>query len=110
MIAGFAYLIWYLLLPDLWREAIVGLAAAIVLLVHLHALQAYFGVVPGGWKGAMARASLRWAGFHRQKDGRPLEDARKRPEARNAILATAVVGVLIVIGLALWLLPELRGA
>jgi hypothetical protein len=76
--------------------------AALAWLANLYGWGAYRGETLGGWKGALARVPLRFAGYGAQ-GGRPLEAAHGAPSARTTLFVSAVVSLVLVGGLAAWM-------
>ena len=108
MIGAFVYLCWGMV-TELWAVGLVVFAALLALSVSVNASRVLMGHTLRGWKAAMARVALRWAGYHRGTDGKPLEEAKGKADARNMVIISIIVGLAIVAALALWLIPELRG-
>ncbi len=90
-----------------WQEVAVGYVAAMAWLVNLYAIRACLGGHLANWQAALARLPLRCAGYGR-KGGKPLEAAPGHAAARNAIIASIVFSIVVVVALAWWLVPELR--
>ena len=109
MIGAFVYLCWGMV-TELWAVGLIVFAALLALSVSVNAFRASMGHTLKGWKAAMARVALRWAGYHRGTDGKPLEEAKGKADARKMVIISTVVGVVIVAGLSFWLIPEMRDA
>lgn len=107
IIGAFIVMLGWLLEPKWWAIITVGYIAWVAWLVHIFALSVYSGGHLSAWKLALARLSLRWAGFGRAH-GKPVEAAHGEPSARKTIVVTSIVSLVIVAGLAVLLIPQLR--
>jgi hypothetical protein len=92
-----------------WREVALAYLILMAFLVNLYAFGAYQGKRMANWQQAMARLSLRWAGYG-TKHGKPLTAAHNARAARKMFIISLVVSVLILIALAFLLIPPLTSA
>ena len=111
LIGFFVVAFGWLLFPDNgWLSAgvtAVIYVAIIAYLVNIHTWHVYRGRHLGNLSQSLARIPLRFVGYG-TRDGKPLEAAHDHAEARNALMMSVLVSLLIVAGLALLLIPPIR--
>ena len=111
LIGFFVVAFGWLLFPDSgWLSAgitAVIYVAIIAYLVNIHTWHVYRGRHLGNFSQSLARIPLRFVGYG-TKDGKPLEAAHDHAEARNALLMSVLVSLLIIGILALLLIPPVR--
>lgn len=83
---------------------VFGYTIGLAVLINLSAYRACAGRALAPWQQALARIPLRFAGYG-TKHGRPLAAAHDAPAARRALLASIIVSLIILAGLAVLLLP-----
>jgi hypothetical protein len=111
LIGFFAVAFGWLLFPDSGSLpagiTAVIYVAIIAYLVNIHTWHVYRGRHLGNLSQSLARIPLRFVGYG-TKEGKPLEAAHDHAEARNALLMSVLVSLLIVAVLALLLIPPIR--
>ena len=105
VIGGFvAFLTAVLTTGAYWLHAVLAYAALIAFFVHSSALAVYRGRHDlAGWQRALARLPLRFAGYGKS-GGKPAEAAHDEPKALRTIIISALLSVVVIGGLAAWLL------
>ena len=105
ILVGFFFtVIASLLLEGHWREPLFIYIVGLAYLITATTWAIYRGRHLPNWQQAMARIPLRFAGYGTPQ-GKPLEAAHDQPNTRSAFLASAVISILIVIGLFLAMNP-----
>jgi hypothetical protein len=77
-------------------------------LTNAAAIAVYRGRSLPPWRQALARLPLRFAGYG-TKGGKPVEAAHDQPIAKTVIIASLVITVVLLVVLALFIVPEVRG-
>ncbi len=105
-IGGFIILLAGLLTEGrYWKEFALAYALVMVWLINYYTLRVYFGKHMANWKLALARIPLHFVGYG-TKEGKPVDAAHGRPDARRMVIISIVVSLVIVAGLWWWVRPE----
>lgn len=87
-----------------WKHALLAYAAIVAFFIHRSALGIYRGRHDlTGWQRALARLPLRCVGYG-SEGGKPAEASHGDPKALRMILVSALLSVVVIGGLAAWLL------
>jgi hypothetical protein len=84
-----------------WPWWIVGMIAAILIMINLFGWKVVAGRKLAPWQRSLAKVPLRFAGFG-ARCGKPLDAAKGEDSARMALYLTAAISIVII--LATWAL------
>jgi F0F1-type ATP synthase assembly protein I len=89
-----------------WREITIAYVVVMAWLTNFYTYLAYRGKQMANWKQALARLPLRFAGYGTKK-GRPLDAAHGRRDARNMLLISITVSIVVIVLLCVLIPPDL---
>lgn len=103
IVGAFGLMLWWVASRDTVMYAGLGYLLTVAFYVNHSAMLAWKGQSMPHWRTAMARLPLRFAGYGR-KGGKPLEAAHDQPDAGRTIVISTIVSLVVLIGLAAFLI------